>query len=194
MSHDQPYRYATTEADFTGLLGAITRALEDQSPWQRCTLSALTPGQAAERIGRDLFAEQARRFAHEVMTTGHGFIPLTYPVREPSDISPTGLWWLSFVDDTKSRSPAEQVPGAGGFLGVCIVQADHFMAAITISHRLGCNPGGQVQGYPTDAPPHPAWMNRLLSAADIDHIDAIEAELDTAQTAELLGRGLWEHR
>ncbi|MGW5514637.1 hypothetical protein [Nocardia africana] len=121
-------------------------------------------------------------------------IELTFPVPDPTDISPTGLWWLSFVDDTKSRPYAEQVAGAGGFLGVCIVQADHFMAAITLSHKLGCNPGGQVKGYPTDAPPHPAWMNRLLTATDIDHIDAIEAGDNAAQTAERLGRGLWERR
>lgn len=119
---------------------------------------------------------------------------MTYPVFDPTGISPTGLWWLSFVDDAKSRPIAEQVPGAGGFLGVCIVEGPHFMQAISASHKLGCNPGGQVKGFPTTPPPHTAWMNRLLSAVDIDHIDAIEAGDDAAQTAERLGRGLWERR
>ncbi|MBF6416935.1 hypothetical protein [Nocardia cyriacigeorgica] len=101
------------------------------------------------------------------------------------------LWWLSFVDPDKSRPRHQQVPGAGGFLGACIVGAPTFLQAVDRARELGCNPGGEVKAIPTGPPPHRAWMNRLLTAVDIDQIDAIEAGLDAPKTAELLGRGLW---
>ena len=68
----------------------------------------------------------------------------------PSD----SLWWLSFTDPDRSAPPAEQVPGGGGFLGVAICEGDTLADAITRSHLLGVNPGGQVAARG----PLPAWM------------------------------------
>lgn len=72
------------------------------------------------------------------------------------------LWWLSFCDT--DRPPGTQ------FLGVAVVQAPTFAAAITRSHRIGVNPGGQVQAVgplrASDVPPE--WRDRLLSAADVE--------------------------
>jgi hypothetical protein len=42
-------------------------------------------------------------------------------------------FWLSFVGDE-------------GFRGACIVEAPDMISAVSMAHRLGCNPGGQVQG------------------------------------------------
>ncbi len=57
MSSGQPYRYRP-EPDPTGFMGAIAHHLEQQDPMERATLSAFPPAQAAERIGRDLYAMQ----------------------------------------------------------------------------------------------------------------------------------------
>jgi hypothetical protein len=79
----------------------------------------------------------------------------------PSD----SLWWLSFVDPDRSAPPGQQTPGEGGFLGVAICEGDTLADAITRSHLLGVNPGGQVAARG----PLPAWMigpqwrDRLLS-------------------------------
>lgn len=40
-------------------------------------------------------------------------------------------WYLSFADEP-------------GFLGACIVQAPDGLAAVSVSHNLQINPGGQV--------------------------------------------------
>ncbi|WP_280413149.1 hypothetical protein [Nocardia asiatica] len=85
-------------------------------------------------------------------------------------------WWLSFVDTTKSAPPDEQVPGGGGFLGVSIVRAFDFMTAVNVAHALGCNPGGEVRGYPMrpDDPTPPEYEGRLLTREEIDYLDAID--------------------
>lgn len=67
---------------------------------------------------------------------------------------PVSLWWLSFVDPDRSAPPGQQVPGGGGFLGVAICEGDTLADAITRSHLLGVNPGGQVSARG----PLPAWM------------------------------------
>lgn len=46
------------------------------------------------------------------------------------------LWWLSFCDTDR--------PAGSQFLGVAIVQAPTFAAAITRSHVIGANPGGEI--------------------------------------------------
>ena len=67
------------------------------------------------------------------------------------------LWYLSFCDP--------DAPEGSQFLGVAIVEAPTFLAAVTRSHVLGCNPGGQVASMG----PIPAegiaeeWRDRLLS-------------------------------
>ena len=95
---------------------------------------------------------------------------------------PSGsLWWLSFVDTDRSAPPGQQVPGEGGFLGVAICEGDTLADAITRSHLLGVNPGGQVAAKG----PIPAWMigpewrDRLLTADEALSIpDPTEGEDD----------------
>lgn len=65
-----------------------------------------------------------------------------------ADDGPMHWWWLSFVDTDKSPPLEEQVPGGGGFLGICIVPAPNEIFAAQVAHALGCNPGGQVGFYP----------------------------------------------
>ena len=66
-----------------------------------------------------------------------------------------GLWWLSFADES-------------GFKGVVIVEAFGFTDALSRSHALGVNPGGEVQGsrITPDGIPE-AMHNRLLKKADL---------------------------
>ena len=52
-------------------------------------------------------------------------------------MSDTPWWWMSFADP--------DLPEGSRFLGVAIVQVPHVAAALTRSHRLGINPGGEVQ-------------------------------------------------
>lgn len=86
------------------------------------------------------------------------------------------LWWLSFVDPSLSDPPKQQVPGGGGFLGVCIVPAYGFMDAVDTAWRLGCNPGGEVKGVPTDPDTDLKWIGRLLSLAEIEQLEAEEEQ------------------
>jgi hypothetical protein len=68
-------------------------------------------------------------------------------------------WWLSFADET-------------GFLGVCIVSAASLPQAAQVAHRLGCNPGGQIQGHtvPEDIQIDSKWKQRLLSKEECDAV------------------------
>lgn len=87
---------------------------------------------------------------------------------EPGD----PLWWLSFCDPAKAPPPELQRPGGPSFLGAVITQAPTLAAAITRSHVLGVNPGGEIKILG----PMPAafigteWRDRLLSAAEIEAI------------------------
>lgn len=67
------------------------------------------------------------------------------------------VWWLSFAND-------------GGFLGGALVRGDTFPHAIAEAHRLGINPGGEVQGVelPGDDEPPDHEMNRLYSKAELE--------------------------
>jgi len=82
------------------------------------------------------------------------------------------LWWLSFCDPDKAPPPELQKPGGPSFLGGVITQAPTLAAAITRSHVLGVNPGGEIK----IAGPIPAeyiaaeWRDRLLSAEEIGQI------------------------
>ena len=58
----------------------------------------------------------------------------------PPDPARPVWWWLSFADPT--------LPVGQQFLGVAIVPAPSFLAAVTVAHQLGCNPGGEVMGFP----------------------------------------------
>lgn len=82
------------------------------------------------------------------------------------------LWWLSFVDPARAAPRGEQVPGGPGFLGVCIIRASDMVSAVRTAHQLGCNPGGEVQGFgplPVDGIDE-KWWNRLLTAAETEEI------------------------
>lgn len=71
-------------------------------------------------------------------------------------------WWLSFANEA-------------GFLGVAIVRAPDMVAAVRAAHRLRCNPGGEVNGWPVpeDAglgDPRAIWVGRLLNKAEADEM------------------------
>lgn len=59
-------------------------------------------------------------------------------------------------------------PGVGN-LGVCIVQADNFLAAVRRSIALGVNPGGEVVGQELeiDGDPDSHLVNRLMQADEV---------------------------
>lgn len=73
---------------------------------------------------------------------------------------PVRYWYLSFAD--------------AGFKGAIIVRARGFTSAVHLTHDLGINPGGQVQGY--EIPPDleqkipPDSVNRLLSKDELEKL------------------------
>lgn len=71
-------------------------------------------------------------------------------------------WWLSFASEI-------------GFLGVAIVQAGSFLAAVETARALGINPGGEVQGWDLPSDPPAAYQNRLLSKAMLKRMEQEEA-------------------
>lgn len=52
------------------------------------------------------------------------------------EVTSNKWWWLSFAE--------------GKSLGVCIAEGKDVQEAATSAHRHGCNPGGQVLGFPLD--------------------------------------------
>jgi hypothetical protein len=83
-------------------------------------------------------------------------------IYEPAPDDP--LWWLSFCDT--------DLPPGSQFLGVAICQAPTFPAAVTRSHVLGVNPGGQVasMGPIPPAAIAPEWRDRLLTRDEAESI------------------------
>ena len=81
-----------------------------------------------------------------------------------SPIPGTSFWWLSFADP--ERPKGEQ------FLGAAIVPGYNMGSAVLAAHMLGCNPGGEVQGFPIlpDADIPDGFRDRLLSREDIDEL------------------------
>ncbi len=75
-------------------------------------------------------------------------------------------FWLSFCD--AKRTPGQQ------FLGVCIVRARGVMTSVQEAHRLGCNPGGEVQIHeiPIGVPFEPNDLGRLLTKSEAAAINA----------------------
>jgi hypothetical protein len=88
---------------------------------------------------------------------------------------PDPSWWMSFCDPAKAPPRRKQRPGGPSFLGVVIVQAPSLEDAITWSHLLGVNPGGQIE----IVGPIPAgmigaeWHNRLLNRAEAESIQVL---------------------
>lgn len=84
---------------------------------------------------------------------------------------PAKIWWLSFADEHKPRGSQ--------FLGVVIIHANDFIEAITESHMLNINPGGQCQGMLIARPDainliDEGWKGRLL---DKDECEALDKEM-----------------
>lgn len=46
------------------------------------------------------------------------------------------LYWMSFVDERKPKGKRN--------LGACVVEANNETEAVIMSHKVGCNPGGEV--------------------------------------------------
>jgi hypothetical protein len=75
-----------------------------------------------------------------------------YP--EPPQDAPQTWWWLSFCDTSR--------PAGTQFLGTAVVEAQSVSGALMQARRLGCNPGGEVKGFPFVGTPDAAYCNRLL--------------------------------
>ena len=77
-------------------------------------------------------------------------------------------WWLSFCDPS--------YPEGSQFLGAILTRACGFTTAITKTHLLGINPGGECKGFelPDDITSGPEFAahvglaDQLLSKKDID--------------------------
>lgn len=76
--------------------------------------------------------------------------------------------YLSFADP--------HLPEGQQWLGAVILESDDclgFVGAVTASHMLGLNPGGEVVGFEVpDGYVARKWMGRLLTRADIEAMDA----------------------
>lgn len=64
------------------------------------------------------------------------------------DDAPVSYWWLSFVDTDLPYREEGDYPGGPRWLGFCIVPAPNIVMAGQFAYAMGCNPGGQVAGYP----------------------------------------------
>lgn len=75
-------------------------------------------------------------------------------------------WWLSFVDTDQPYTEEGDYPGGPRWLGISIVEAPNIVAAGMAAGLLGCNPGGEVSGYPAVPPgwcPKPEFVGRLFA-------------------------------
>jgi len=79
---------------------------------------------------------------------------------------PVSQWWLSFCDTDR--------PAGTQFLGVCIINATDLASAITLSHVMGINPGGQVRtvGPLPAGSIGPGWCGRLLTRDEAEAVPA----------------------
>lgn len=87
-----------------------------------------------------------------------------------------GWWWLSFVHPDKSAPFEEQVPGGGGFAGICLMPGGNVVQAASFAHLLSCNPGGEVAGFPLPYPPKPEYQCRLFTGDDAKRLAEMEPE------------------
>ncbi len=86
-----------------------------------------------------------------------------------ADETPMSWWWLSFVDTEQEYKPEGDFPGGPRWLGLCIVPGANIVMAAQFAHMLGCNPGGQVRGYPACPEgwqPKPEYIGRLFADAE----------------------------
>lgn len=88
------------------------------------------------------------------------------------DPTPPVWWWLSFCD-------AAQPPGSR-FSGVAVVMGSNILTATEEARKIGCNPGGEVQGLPfgnDEILPPERFRNRLLTKAEIVECEAERKKL-----------------
>lgn len=80
------------------------------------------------------------------------------------------FWYMSFCDAAR--------PKGRQFLGGCFVAAKTLSGALTTSHTLKCNPGGEVQllELPPGAQLPAKWLVRLLSKSELELMDKELAE------------------
>ena len=86
------------------------------------------------------------------------------------------LWWLSFCDPQK--------PKGSQFLGVSIVLGANILDAAQTAWAFGCNPGGELHGEPfwdDETKPPPAFLNRLLSRAEVHEMERLMRAVETAK-------------
>ena len=74
-------------------------------------------------------------------------------------------WWLSFADGT--------LPTGQQFLGACIVDATDLASAVSISHRVGVNPGGEVKIGALPFPVADGYKNRLFDKEEATRISTM---------------------
>lgn len=77
-----------------------------------------------------------------------------------------GCHWLSFADSN--------LPEGSQFLGVAIVRGIEMLTAVSASHELGINPGGEVVGHaiPRDLDVPVEYRERLLTKDEAKALDA----------------------
>lgn len=82
------------------------------------------------------------------------------------------FWWLSFCDPNR--------PTGSQFLGVAIVEqpeGSNVGVAAMAAGLLGCNPGGEVLGYPWSECEVPAkFVGRLLTKDEATYVDGWMAQ------------------
>lgn len=83
----------------------------------------------------------------------------------------TLLWWLSFAD---TRTDPHT------FLGVAVVPGGDVADAAGRAWVIGCNPGGQVAGWPVDA--DPVRAARIPTAVLMTEAEALAAQRRIVET------------
>lgn len=77
------------------------------------------------------------------------------------------MWWLSFAD--------ANLPEGTQFLGAAVVRATNMEEAVRRAHKVGINPGGEVQGLEVSPDLVPKindkWIERLLTHKECEQFD-----------------------
>jgi len=73
------------------------------------------------------------------------------------------------------------------------VEGESMIEAVKSAHRLGCNPGGEVQGCPVqeDLVIADRWLSRLLSREECTQVDeeVYKAKLKLTESHDRLNKG-----
>lgn len=80
----------------------------------------------------------------------------------------TGWWWLSFADP--------DAPPGSQFLGLCLVPGGNIVQASTSAHTFGCNPGGEIAGWPLPRAPRSRYRCTLFTGGDAHAVAALPME------------------